>query len=119
MAREKGRTEVCVPRCIVPFMIFFLFVCGCASHQKELLAKDYTVMTNDELIRYYYELNDEIIRCVNESSSAAVGVGTGFGLRRLGLWLGLSHGIPTCNPENLRKRRIDVRIEMQHRGLNP
>ncbi len=96
-----------------------LVVCGCAGHQKELLSKDYTIMTDDELLRYYYELNDEISECVNRSSSASVGIGTGYFFHRPGLGLGLSRGVPTCNPDKLRQRRIDVRVEIQHRGLNP
>lgn len=108
-----------VRRYAILCIMALLLVSGCAGHRKELLSKDYTTMTNDELLRYYYELNDEISRCVNESSGASVGVGTGLGLHRFGLGLGLSHGVPTCNPDKLRRRRIDVRIEMQHRGLNP
>lgn len=108
-----------IPKYIVACIILALLVCACANQQKVLLEKDYTVMTDEELLRYYYELDDEINRCLNEWSGASVGVGTGFGLSRLGVWLGLSKGIPACNPDRLRQRRIDVRIEMQRRGLNP
>ncbi len=108
-----------IRKCTLPCLVIALLVCGCAGRQKELLAEDYTAMTNDELLRYYYELNDEISRCVNESSGVSVGVGTGYWLHRLSIGLGLSRGVPTCNPDKLRRRRIDVRIEMQHRGLNP
>ena len=104
---------------MLPGIMLVLLMCGCAGRQKELLSQDYTAMTNDELLRYYYELSDEINRCVNESNRTSVGVGTGYVISRLGVWLGLSRGISTCNPEQLRKRRIDVRIELQHRGLNP
>lgn len=104
---------------MIPCVMVALLVGGCAGHQKELLSKDYTAMTNDDLLRYYYDLNDEISRCVNESSGVSVGVGTGYFLHRLGVGLGLSRGVPTCNPDKLRRRRTDVRIEMQHRGLNP
>lgn len=104
---------------MIPAVLIVLFICGCAGRQKELLNQDYTVMNNDELLRYYYELSDEINRCVNESNRASVGVGTGYGISRLGVWLGLSRGISTCNPDQLRQRRIDVRIELQRRGLTP
>ncbi len=106
-------------RLVIPGMLIVLLICGCSGRQKELLAQDYTVMTNDELLRYYYELNDEINRCVNESNRTSVGVGTGYGISRLGVWLGLSRGISTCNPEQLRQRRIDVLVELQRRGINP
>ncbi len=104
---------------MLPGILLVLLMCGCAGRQKELLSQDYTAMANNELLRYYYELSDEINRCVNESNRTSVGVGTGYGISRLGVWLGLSRGIPSCNPEQLRQRRIDVRIELQHRGLNP
>lgn len=108
-----------VMKTMLPFILIAFLMCGCAGKSKELLEKNYMQMSNDELLTYYYELSDEITECVNESNRASVGVGTGFGLSRLGVWLGLSRGIPTCNPASLRQRRVDVRLELQHRGLNP
>jgi hypothetical protein len=109
-----------VLRSVFPFILLALFISACAGQQKELLARNYTHMSNDELLKYYYLLTDEISRCVNESHGTSVGVGTGFGLTRwLGLGVGVSHGLTTCNPDKLRQRRIDVRIELNHRGLNP
>lgn len=99
-------------------MVLTLFFCGCAAHQKELMAKDYAHMNNDDLLTYYYELSDEISRCEN-SSSPSVGIGTGFGLGWLGLGLGVSHPVARCNPEEMRTRRVTVRVELQHRGITP
>jgi len=105
---------------IIPMFIMLVFlVSGCAGQQKELLAKDYLHMSNNDLLRYYYQLSDEIDACVHQSTPS-VGIGTGFGITSwLGLGLGVSKGISTCNPDKLRERRIDVRVELQHRGINP
>jgi hypothetical protein len=104
---------------IIPVMMVLLLISGCAGQQKELLAQDYMHMTNDELLKYYYQISDEIDRCVNESHRTSVGVGTGFGLGWLGIGLGVSKGVQTCNPDELRQRRIDVRLELQKRGVTP
>ncbi|HNY64449.1 MAG TPA: hypothetical protein PKM41_03360 [Deltaproteobacteria bacterium] len=90
---------------------------GCASQQKELLAKDYLNMTNEELLAHYDNLESEIARCRTEPPRTSVGIGTGFGLRSLGLFLGLSQGVGRCNPDELTKRRREVLAEMKRRGL--
>lgn len=96
-----------------------LFLCGCAGYNRELLERDYTQMTDEELLTYFYELSREIDRCVNDPGRATVGVGTGFGLRRLGVWLGLSRGIGSCNSDRLIQRQARVRLELHRRGLSP
>ena len=116
---HKGGHTVRVWKNMIGFMVIALFICGCAGRQKELLAQDYMHMPDKELLTYYYQLSDEIDRCVNESNRASVGLGTGFGLGWLGLGLGVSKGIPTCSADELRARRIAVRVELQHRGINP
>ncbi|MGZ3608148.1 MAG: hypothetical protein ACXU9J_09525, partial [Syntrophales bacterium] len=52
-----------------------VFVLGCAERTKELLAEDYNKMNNEELLRYYYRLNDEI-----ERQEIPQGPEIGFGL---------------------------------------
>ena len=100
-------------------ILLAMLICGCAGNSKELLSQDQTQMTNDELLTYFYKLSDEIDRCKNASNKASVGIGSGFGLGWLGLGLGLSRGVPVCNPDELLQRRIEVRLELQHRGINP
>jgi hypothetical protein len=104
---------------MIGFMVIALFICGCAGQQKELLVQDYLRMTNDEVLTYYYQLSDEIDRCVSESNRASVGLGTGFGLGGVDIGLGVSESAPTCNADKLRQRRSAVRLELQHRGVNP
>jgi hypothetical protein len=118
-AMHKGGHTVSVWKKMIGFIVIALFISGCAGRQKELLAQDYMQMTADEILTYYYQLSDEIDRCVSESNRTSVGLGTGFGLGEVGIGLGVSESSPTCNADELRQRRSAVRIELQHRGVNP
>ncbi|MCE5275949.1 MAG: hypothetical protein LLG43_12555 [Deltaproteobacteria bacterium] len=108
-----------VPKNTLVCIMLIILICGCAGSSKDLLARDYLHMSNDELLTYYHQLSDEIDRCVSSSNRTSVGVGTGFGLGWLGIGLGVSKGVPTCNPDELRRRRVAVRLELQHRGVSP
>lgn len=100
-----------------------LFLFSCASTHEELLSQDYTKMSNDELLRHYYELEDEIAKCEHRSSGGSVGVGGGRGWGHGGgfggVGVGVSKGIGGCDADDLRDRRIDVRLALKKRGLNP
>ena len=63
---------------------------GCAGYNRDLLNRDYTVMTDEELLTYYYDLSSAIERPAQETGRATVGVGWGVGLGRRGVWLGVS-----------------------------
>lgn len=80
---------------------------GCAERSKELLAEDYKKMGNEDILRYYYSLNDEIER-QEKQSDPQVGGG-----------VGVSSGASGYTADDLRARRIDVRLELQRRKLNP
>lgn len=100
--------------------VFLLCLCACAGQQKELLEKDYLTMNNTDLLLYYDNLTAEIARCEGDRNRTSVGLGTGYGSGSgVGVFLGLSHGISTCNPDKLRMRRSDVLLEMNRRGLKP
>jgi hypothetical protein len=118
-AMHKGGHTVSVWKDMIGFVVIALFISGCAGQQKELLVQDYLRMTDDEVLTYYYQLSDEIDRCVSESNRTSVGLDTGFGLGEVGIGLGVSKSSPTCNADELRQRRSAVRIELQHRGVNP
>lgn len=92
---------------------------GCAGYNRDLLNRDYTVMTDEELLTYYYDLSSAIDRCAQDPGRATVGVGPGVGLGRLGVWLGLSRGFATCDPQRLIQRQARVRLELRQRGLSP
>jgi hypothetical protein len=91
---------------------------GCAERSKELLAEDYKKMGNEDILRYYYTLNDEIER-QEMQSGPQVGVGLGGFRRGVGGGVGVSSGASGYTADDLRERRIDVRMELQRRKLNP
>ena len=103
---------------IVPF-----FLLSCSGKREELLSKDYTKMSDDELLKYYYQLEDEITKCEHRSSGSSVGIGGGRGWGSGGgfggVGVGVSKGIGGCDADDLRERRIDVRLALKKRGLNP
>ena len=93
-------------------------VFGCANRTKELLALDYQEMSDNDLLRYFYRLNDEIERREKQSGpQVGIGIG-GFGSRTVG-GVGISSGSTPYTAEELRTRRIDVRMKLKERGLEP
>ncbi|HOS08504.1 MAG TPA: hypothetical protein PL134_05850 [Smithellaceae bacterium] len=97
--------------------VFFIFGCA-ADNTSELIAEDYKKMTNDDLLRYYYRLNDEIEK-QEKQSGPQVGIGIGGFGRHTGGGVGVSSGATGYTAEELRARRIDVRMELKKRGLTP
>lgn len=100
-----------------------LFVLGCAGSSAELLAEDYKAMNNENLLRYYYTLNDEIERQEKQSGPQfGIGIG-GFGHGGhhggVGGGVGVSTGESGYTADDLRARRIDVRMELKRRGITP
>jgi len=95
-----------------------LLVLGCAERSKDLLAMDYNKMSNEELLRYFYQLNDEIER-QEKPQGPEVGFGIGTFGHRTGVGIGASTGAAGYTADDLRQRRIDVRMEMNRRGLKP
>ena len=104
-------------------ILFFIltavfFVLGCAGNSKELLVENYKAMNNEDLLRYYYKLNDEIERQEKQSGPAfSIGFGT-FG-SGVGGGAGVGAGGSGYTADDLRARRIDVKMELQKRKLNP
>jgi hypothetical protein len=94
------------------------FVLGCAGNSKELLAENYKTMSNDNLLRYYYSLNDEIER-QEKQSGPQFGIGIGSFGSGVGGGAGVSTGGSGYTAADLRARRIDVRLELQRRKLTP
>lgn len=102
------------------FMILVVFfILGCAGSQANILERNYKEMSDEELLRYYYELDEEIAKCEQENRGTRVGVGTGVGGPHVGVGVGVSRDISRCDSEKLRERRVDVRMELKKRGLNP
>ncbi len=99
-------------------IVAVFFFLGCADTSKELLAEDYKKMNNEDLLRYYYRLNDEIDK-QEKQSGPQVGIGLGGFGRGVGGGAGVSTGGTGYTAEDLRARRIDIRMELKKRGLNP
>lgn len=131
-------TPVCGERCLqsecgwllsslVMFVILAMTLAGCAAkatRTQELIAKDYVEMTNDDLLLYYYQIEDQIEAEESRStgSSVSVGIGTGFfgSGSHLGGGVGVSTGVGQRETAaELRDRRNAVRLELQKRGLQP
>ena len=106
----------------ISLVLLFLFtaflLCGCASQSKEILKEDYKAMSNDKLLEYFYRLNDEIEKQEKQTGpSFGIGIG-GFG-RHAGGGVGVETGGTAYTVEDLRQRRIEVRMEMKRRNINP
>ena len=96
----------------------FFFVLGCAGNSKELLAENYKAMNNENLLRYYYSLNDEIER-QEKQTSPQFGIGIGSFGSNVGGGAGVSTGGSGYTASDLRARRVDVRLELQRRKITP
>jgi len=105
---------------ILTFLIIaaVFLVVGCANRSKELLAEDFKKMGNDDLLRYFYRLNDEI-ESQEKQSGPQVGIGMGSFGGGVGGGVGVTTGGTGYTAEDLRARRIDVRMELKKRRLVP
>jgi hypothetical protein len=100
------------------FLVIALLLWGCASSSTELLGEDYKAMNNENLLRYYYRLNDEIERQEKQTGPQfGIGIG-GFG-RSVGGGAGVTTGATGYTADDLRARRIDVKMELKKRGITP
>lgn len=96
----------------------YWLISGCAGTSTALLAEDYKSMNNDNLLRYYYTLNDEIEKQEKQSGPQfGIGIG-GFG-GSVGGGAGVSTGGSGYTADDLRARRIDVLMELKKRGIKP
>ncbi|MCE5281972.1 MAG: hypothetical protein LLG93_07700 [Deltaproteobacteria bacterium] len=101
---------------LIIMTVFFLW--GCAEKSKELLVEDYKRMNNEELLRYFYRLNDEI-ELQEKQQHPQFGFGVGSFGSSGGVGVGVDSGGSGYTAEDLRTRRIDIRMELKNRGLNP
>ncbi|WP_022662151.1 hypothetical protein [Paucidesulfovibrio longus] len=98
-----------------------LLLCACVAKQSHpLLQYEPAKMTDEGLVRYYYDLGEAIDACERSGQGdATVSVGGGVGT---GGWsgVGVSVGQPVskgCKSDPLRQRRVDTAIEMRKRGI--
>ena len=103
------------------------FLSGCADNKaktQELLAEDYHSLSNDNLTLYYYKLNDQIEVVERRRTGSSVSLGLGMG--SFGHSGGRSGGVGVTTggssrdvATDLRDRRNEVKLELQHRGITP
>jgi len=96
-----------------------LLVAGCAGTGNDILDQDTGSMSDEALLKYYYQLEEEIAKCERQSDRASIGIGTGFGRRGIGFGFGLSQGMVNCNADELGERRVDVRLQLKKRDITP
>lgn len=105
---------------LVLFVAALLLSFGCAGGKtKEMIAEDYQKMSNDDLLRYYYRLNDEIDSQEKSSSGPSFGIGIGGIGRGVGGGVGVGGGGGGTTADELRARRVDVKMELKKRNLTP
>jgi hypothetical protein len=106
----------------IAFGIALIFVvmifAGCASKSTELLAQDPNHMNNDQLLEYFYRLNDEIEK-QEKQTGPSFGIGIGGIGRSVGGGVGVGTGGTAYTADDLRERRIEVRMELKRRGIQP
>ena len=101
---------------------------GCADHKaktQELLAEDFLSLSNDDLLLYYYKLEDqiEVVEQKRRGSSVSFGLGLGSYGRSSSGGHG-SVGVTTGGSQreiatDLRDQRNKVKLELQHRDITP
>jgi len=113
MIKTIGNTTI-----LLLILTTVFFVLGCAGNSKALLDENYKTMNNENLLRYYYSLNDEIER-QEKQSGPQFGIGLGSFGNGVGGGAGVSTGGSGYTSDDLRARRIDVRLELKRRNLTP
>lgn len=99
-------------------VLALLVLSACASKSTEILAEDYGKMNDEQILEYFYRLNDEIEK-QEKSSGPSFGIGIGGGGRGLGGGVGVGTGGTGYTAEDLRKRRVEVRMELKRRNITP
>lgn len=108
------KIEAIIVTGLLLLLTVFIFS-GCAGTSK-LLTEDYQAMNDEQLLEYFYRLNDEIER-QEKSSGPTFGVGMGSFGRGVGGGIGLSTGETGYTADDLRKRRIETRLELNRRKI--
>ena len=111
----KKRMAIVVALLILPTALLFT---GCAGRSTELLVEDYGAMNNEQLLEYFYRLNDEIEK-QEKSSGPSFGIGIGHFGRGVGGGVGVDTGGMGYTADDLRKRRIEIRMELNRRKITP
>jgi hypothetical protein len=96
-----------------------MITAGCASREAQLLRMDDQAMGDEELLQYFYQLDEEVAKCERRLGRTSVGVGTGYGTGGFGLGVGVYQAVGGCDLDALRQRRGEVRFLLKKRGISP
>jgi hypothetical protein len=120
MLYQSGSIDMAAKCKIILILAGLLMLTACAGRGEQLLRQDYMVMTDDELLKYFYAIDEEVVGCQAAAGRTAVGVGTGYGTGGFRLGVGIQQRLATgCDLDALRQRRGEVRFELKKRGLSP
>jgi len=100
---------------------------GCADHRytenKELLSKDYLSLSDEDLVLYYQQLEDQIKAVQQDRNSSPISFG--FGMGSFGSSYEAGGGVDLTTPSdpvdvitNLHDRRNDVKLEINKRDID-
>ncbi|MFO7577866.1 MAG: hypothetical protein R6W66_09090 [Pelovirga sp.] len=99
---------------------------GCSGHAartQDLLAVNYEALNDEELLLYYYELEDQIATVELSQTSPRISFGLGLGnysgRTATSGGVGISTGGRPEIATGLRDQRKRVRLELQRRELSP
>lgn len=112
---------------MIVLITFLLTLAACAAkatRSEQLLATDYVSMSDDDLLLYYYQLENQIVADERASSDSSVSFGIGTGMFSGGSHFGGGVGMSTGTGSQytatvLRDRRNVVRLELRKRGVWP
>ncbi len=102
-----------------------LAAAGCQTSRptnQQLLTRDFTGMSDRELLEYYRQLDDRISGRDSGGGGFGFGfgMGMGFGFDGGAVGVGAGKGVTVDDPlEALQIKRNQVRLEMARRGLEP
>lgn len=102
------------------WLMVTVLLAACAGRMaaRSLLAEDYAIMSDEELLVYYDQVSEAIEK--EEGGAGGFGLGLGLGVGSGSFSMGASQGVYVDDPaEQLRVRRNQVRLELARRGLQP
>lgn len=109
---------------LLPFLALLalpLLLAACAAGPHPLLESDPAAMSDASLLRYYYDLDEAIDQCEHSTqgdTNVSIGTGAGSG----GTWGGITIGRTVgdgCDSTDLRERRVQTRVLLNERGIEP
>lgn len=102
----------------VTVALLLCFCQGCASSGERAVrdANMLSGMSNEQLLKYYYEMDGKVGYYERESQGIQSRSGGGMGGAAA---RGISAGIAESDANSYRKKKVAARLELEKRGLRP